>query len=758
MRPGRRSTLLVAAVLAAAIPVIGASPAAAVPLGCWNNGDDMSGTMCLHDTYILDPGIGTLLDRDAILRHADYYGGMGFTRNFLWYAPQTDREFAPGNTERWSGCLDNRPTDQTCLPGRHRFHPLVDAFKDDDLHNVPIRLPSLSFGRGFIALPCGNFSEQRDNPVPVISGYKFHDRDRDGVRDAGEPGLAGWTMTLARDRSDDGQPTGGVATEVTNADGYYEFRLDGHYPGAYAVTEENRADWTRTTSPARHIIEVDPGVADRVFGGNDFGNIETVADAVKSSFTLIDPPAEMPADTENILRVRAVLENRGQAPIIEVQDTLTASGPADCTFRPVQPSVTRRLTVGTPVEVIFEIGVTCTEPSFHPLLFDNILTITTPGVTDPDLSSNHRTTGATIGVIDESNVGVTATDLDCASRTYITDHFACTVTATVDNRGDHADAVADVTIGLTGPADCVLTPTGVTRHEDEPITAGTPAILATTWDVSCGDRSYHDFAATADVVLDLIHVIDPDLGDNQGSAADRVEVFERVDLSVSDLRLTCSERAGQTQDSTCVSVVTVANAGPATAVLTRTTVGFTAPADCTVTPTGTQEDLRALDAGTAATFTKSWTLSCAEPRRHTFSTTATITANEPHPEDVNHANDTAAIGWQPTDVKPRSFPSAVNLKKEGLVPVAILSTTEFDALTQVDRQSLTFGATGTEDSLVRCATDGEDVDGDGLLDLVCQFATQAMALTCESTTATVMGRTVNGFRFEGQDDIKVTGC
>ncbi|MFC0106212.1 SdrD B-like domain-containing protein [Kibdelosporangium aridum] len=114
---------------------------------------------------------------------------------------------------------------------------------------MPITLPSFSFGTGVIAVACGNYSEGvAPKPVPAISGVKFHDRDRDGVGDPGEPGLAGWTMTLHRDRSDAGQGLGAVATAVTNADGFYEFALDGHYPGDYSVTEENRADWAHDES------------------------------------------------------------------------------------------------------------------------------------------------------------------------------------------------------------------------------------------------------------------------------------------------------------------------------------------------------------------------------------------------------------------------------------------------------------------------------------------------------------------------------
>jgi len=281
--------------------------------------------------------------------------------------------------------------------------------------------------------------------------------------------------------------------------------------------------------------------------------------------------------------------------------------------------------------------------------------------------------------------------------------------------------------------------------------------VSSKWNVTCANRSYHDFTASAKAVLDHLHVIDPDATDNEGSATDRVEVFERVDLSVADIRLTCTERQYQTQAFDCTSKVTVANAGPADAVHTLTTVTFGAPADCTITPDIGQQQTHVLNAGTTATFTKDWTVTCTENRRHLLSTTAVITADEPHPEDANRANDVRSIDWVPPDVKPRSFPSTINLKKEGLVPVAILSTVEFDAAARVDRTSLTFGATGLEHSFVRCGSP-EDVNDDGLADLVCQFDTTKTGLTCGMTTATLMGRTVDGRRFEGQDDVKLTGC
>ena len=56
------------------------------------------------------------------------------------------------------------------------------------------------------------------------------------------------------------------------------------------------------------------------------------------------------------------------------------------------------------------------------------------------------------------------------------------------------------------------------------------------------------------------------------------------------------------------------------------------------------------------------------------------------------------------------------------VAVALLSTPEFDATTDIDVESLTFGRTGDEKSLVRCQTANfSDWNGDGLDDLWCLF-------------------------------------
>ena len=59
------------------------------------------------------------------------------------------------------------------------------------------------------------------------------------------------------------------------------------------------------------------------------------------------------------------------------------------------------------------------------------------------------------------------------------------------------------------------------------------------------------------------------------------------------------------------------------------------------------------------------------------------------------------------DIKPGSHHNTINPKSKGKIPVAILSTEDFDAPSKVDRDSLTFGSTGEEDSLAFCNRKGK---------------------------------------------------
>jgi dipeptidyl aminopeptidase/acylaminoacyl peptidase len=128
---------------------------------------------------------------------------------------------------------------------------------------------------------------------------------------------------------------------------------------------------------------------------------------------------------------------------------------------------------------------------------------------------------------------------------------------------------------------------------------------------------------------------------------------------------------------------------------------------------------------------------------------------------TNSAFDCCA-NWQPIppmsvaiDIKPGSFPNSINPKSKGNIPVAILTTEDFDATT-VDPLSVEFGPYGATESHGRGHI--EDVDGDGDDDLVLHFRTQDTGIQCGDTSASLTGETFGGQMIEGSDSINTVGC
>jgi hypothetical protein len=110
-----------------------------------------------------------------------------------------------------------------------------------------------------------------------------------------------------------------------------------------------------------------------------------------------------------------------------------------------------------------------------------------------------------------------------------------------------------------------------------------------------------------------------------------------------------------------------------------------------------------------------------------------------------------------TDIKPGSDPNSINCRNvNGLVPVAILTTADFDATT-VDHTTVTFeGAPEIhvgEDGIAR--RHEEDVDGDGDIDLLLHFRLADSGLTCESAKGTLVGKTFEGQAIEGSDSVRM---
>ncbi len=131
-------------------------------------------------------------------------------------------------------------------------------------------------------------------------------------------------------------------------------------------------------------------------------------------------------------------------------------------------------------------------------------------------------------------------------------------------------------------------------------------------------------------------------------------------------------------------------------------------------------------------------------------------------DDGLTAMDQAVIDVElPIDIRPKRAPNVIRLKKSKHVPVAVLSAESFDATSEIDRASLTFGRTGDEDSLIQLPVIhkpkcfDKDVNRDRVHDLVCVFAVAKTGFQTGDAEGVLKGRTLGGMTVEGRDSVEI---
>lgn len=741
--------------------VMTALPASAAPNVCeWHNDQDIADTSdpgC-RATFLVEAGQGNILSREQLLDARDFYAAHGFNRQWLWYAPTQTVNVPDTRQQEWTSCIGGLPRIDGNACGGSVSHHLMYR-PGHALQELTIEVRAFAWDKRVIVRACGNYfyPSNGSDPVPTALIEKYDDRNRNGVRDGGESGLAGWQFRVERVSSKyNDQPSELVEIVSTDASGYVTFSFNDDGPGVYTVAEIAQEGWAATTASPRTIV-VEDGIGNAQVAHLKFGNAQTRADLAKVEFGLVNPPTRMDAHTPTDLTVRAEIRNNGPADVT-ARDTVDVQVPEDCVAEPAHDEAVRTLAAGETAIVEFRVRVTCEQPSYHPMTFTDRLFVATQGVEDPVLNNNTKAFEYVIEVYDYADIQLANTNTSCPARSDVGQSFDCTVTAVVTNAGPYGPVTTDVAFGLQPPADCQADNPDGSAAQTLSLPVGQPTTVTSQWRVTCAQRSYHDITASAKAVLRHLHVIDPVLDNASAAHTTRIEIFEPVDLVARVIDLRCDEREANTTASSCTATFTVANDGPATGVAVLVTLAIVTEADCTATPAAPQQTHLVLNSGASTNVTATWQLACTATYRHSVIVSGTIIADEPHAEDRWPANNSTTTVWGPADVKPRSLPSSVNIGKEGVVPFALLSTPTLNTLTDVNRDSLLFGGTGTEDSVISCAPSGEDVNDDGRLDLVCKAATQLTGITCSTTVALITGQLADGTRFQSEDAIKVVGC
>jgi len=211
----------------------------------------------------------------------------------------------------------------------------------------------------------------KDVPISVppggtISGYKWEDRNGNGIWDSGEPGLADWEIRISGPVN---------MSTFTNSTGAYEFR--GLPMGTYVVSEVLKEGWTQTY-PVGGTHTVSLTNRNPTATKINFGNIYARADLC------IEKTGPLFAHVGDTVTYTFSVSNKGPTSAEGVQVYDNISGAA--TYSSGDSNGNGKLDVGEIWIFTSTYMIKSTDPD--PLLNNATVTSTTP---DPDLSNNWDT-------------------------------------------------------------------------------------------------------------------------------------------------------------------------------------------------------------------------------------------------------------------------------------------------------------------------------------------------------------------------------
>jgi hypothetical protein len=313
--------------------------------------------------------------------------------------------------------------------------------------------------------------------------------------------------------------------------------------GVSAVTAVGPGWVVTCTNPSAHSFTANASTAiDQLHvtdpnGGNNSGvsaprttNILANSDLKVTAAGTALPPSVI-VGTPFTVNGTATLHNNGPSGPTNADTTLNLLLPPDCTTSSTNPVVAQNTLLPTssaqPAGASWQ--VTCTSPSSHIFRTTATVAVDQLHVVDPNAGNNSLTSAnASTAVNATTDIKVTSVTVVSPPTFGAYAPFNVTGQATLHNNGPVGPTNVDTTFTLTMPADCTTGSTNPQMVDNTSLAVSTATLVPAaplTWSVTCTDPGPHVFTVGASVVVDALHVVDPNGGNNANSGNSTTEII-----------------------------------------------------------------------------------------------------------------------------------------------------------------------------------------------------------------------------------------
>jgi len=259
-------------------------------------------------------------------------------------------------------------------------------------------------------------------------------------------------------------------------------------------------------------IAANPGQADSDGDG--------IGDACNADLKVVDqyvenPPAEIALSEDVQIVLDKVLHNNGPySPVDAVTETVV-SVPAGCTVYP-STHVQRFYNLPVSVDILHHEPFTihCYDLGEHTFVFDDAVTVSTPGIVDPDPSNDAARTELTVAAVAEADVKITGIGfVDPPTKIPMGQDVGITLRKHIHNNGPWSPVDIAIDASAGPPTGCTIVPKSVPASLSA-VPVSVDQVVDEVWTIRCSQEGLKTFTFDNSIDVATPYVYDPNPANN----------------------------------------------------------------------------------------------------------------------------------------------------------------------------------------------------------------------------------------------------